>query len=157
AYRDSLGENVGSHVAAIEADSGGERPVGFGLGLGAVEFGLGSAEQQEERPEAKALRQNALATLREVGRLLEGIEAGEISSRGGGADISFLMREGVPGLGLRTVGERYMHWHHTQADTLDKVDPQNLRRQIAALAVMAYVLADMPERLVDIPAPSPQP
>jgi hypothetical protein len=36
------------------------------------------------------------------------------------------MNDGVPGLGLRTVGERYFYWHHTSADTLDKVEPENL-------------------------------
>ena len=61
------------------------------------------------------------------------------------------MRSGVPGLGLDTVGEHYFDWHHTNADTLDKVDPQNLRRAIALLGVTSFVLADMPERLVPAP------
>jgi len=52
------------------------------------------------------------------------------------------------------VGEHYFDWHHTNADTLDKVDPQNFRRCIAHLAVMAYVLADMPETLA-VAAPAP--
>ena len=58
------------------------------------------------------------------------------------------MKAGVPGLGLRTVLEHYFDWHHSPADTLDKVDPQNFRKAIAVLGVTAYVLADMPERLV---------
>ena len=58
------------------------------------------------------------------------------------------MRSGVPGLAARTVGEHYFDWHHSDADTLDKVDIQNFRRAIALLGVMGYVLADMPERLV---------
>ena len=45
--------------------------------------------------------------------------------------------------------EHYFDWHHTQADMLAKVDPLELRKNIAAIAVMAYVLADMPERLVE--------
>ena len=57
------------------------------------------------------------------------------------------MRDGVPGLGLRTIGEHYFDWHHTNADTLDKVDRQDFRKCIATLAVMAYVLADMPGKL----------
>ena len=57
------------------------------------------------------------------------------------------MRAGVPGLGLRTVGEHYFDWHHTHADTLDKVEPQNFRKAMAMLGVMGYVLADAPERL----------
>jgi hypothetical protein len=58
------------------------------------------------------------------------------------------MCDGVPGLGLRTVGEHYFDWHHTHADTLDKVDPQDFRRAVATLAVMGYALAEMPGRLV---------
>ena len=58
------------------------------------------------------------------------------------------MRDGVPGIGERTVGTHYFDWHHTEADTLDKVDPEDFRKNVAALAVMGYVLADMPGRLV---------
>ena len=58
------------------------------------------------------------------------------------------MRDGVPGLGERTVGTHYFDWHHTEADTLDKVNPEDFRKNVAALAVMSYALADMPQRLV---------
>jgi carboxypeptidase Q len=91
---------------------------------------------------------NAVAKLEPIGLLLAGIGAEGIVRGGGGADISPLMNAGVPGLGLRTVGEKYFHWHHTHADTVDKVDLQDFRRCMAALAVMSYVLADMPETLV---------
>jgi hypothetical protein len=59
------------------------------------------------------------------------------------------MRDGVPGLAQRTTGEHYFDWHHTNADTLDKIEPVNFCKAIAMLAVMGYVLADMPERLVE--------
>ena len=59
------------------------------------------------------------------------------------------MKAGVPGLAHRTVGEHYFDWHHTQADMLDKIDPVEFRKNVAALAVMVYVLADMPETLLD--------
>ena len=62
-------------------------------------------------------------------------------------DIGPLMRSGVPGLGLRTVGEHYFDWHHTEADTLDKVDPVNFRKAVATLGVTSYILADMPGTL----------
>jgi hypothetical protein len=139
AYRDWAGDSVSRHVAAIEADSGGEEPVGFGVGLTAA---------LRDNPEAAAIKERVRARLRQAGWLLAPIGAGEISDGGGGADIGPLMQRGVPGLGLRTVGERYFEWHHTNADTLDKIDPENFRRQVAALAVMAYVLADMPDRLL---------
>ena len=146
AYRDWVGDDIGNHVAAIEMDSGAERPVGFGLGLGAPRDFLRSLAD-DRRPEPSPQAEQALAKLRQIGRLLEGIEAGRMTLGGGGADITPLMRAGVPGLGLRTVGEHYFDWHHTHADTLDKVDPRNFRRAVAMLAVMGYVLADMPTRL----------
>jgi len=140
AYREALTDDeVARHVAAIEMDGGVERPIGFGFSFG----GASSARQDSERA-----YESALAKLEQIGRLLVSIDADQISRGGGGADIGPLMRAGVPGLGLRTVGEHYFDWHHTHADTLDKVDPQNFRRAIALLAVTGYVLADMPERLL---------
>ncbi|MFQ5738670.1 MAG: M20/M25/M40 family metallo-hydrolase [Acidobacteriota bacterium] len=151
AYRRALGDDVHNHVAAIEMDGGVERPVGFGLGIGAPTFGRRRGQEESEpSPEAR----QALAKLKEIGRLLEGLEAGEMTLGGGGADISPLMRAGVPGLALRTVGEHYFDWHHTRADTLDKVDPQNFRKAVAMLAVMGYILADMPDRLIGARASS---
>ncbi len=138
AYRDMVGAAIGDHVAAIEMDGGAERPVGMGFGLDRVEPG----DAQDPSYEAAYLK------LQQIGRLLEGIDAGEVSRGGGGADIGPLMRDGVPGLALRTVGEHYFDWHHTQSDTLDKVDPTDFRRAIALLGVYGYVLADMPDRLV---------
>lgn len=132
AYRDFLEEDVSSHVAAIEMDGGAERPVGFGLGLRAGQKEASDATYEE-----------ALAILRPIGALLAGVEASEITKGGGGADIGPLMAEGVPGLALRTEGKHYFDWHHTEADTLDKVEPDNFRRAMALLAVMGYVLADM--------------
>lgn len=144
AYRDWVGDDIGDHVAAIEMDGGVERPVGFGLSLGNP-----WSEAEEEEPDDEAIRTAAVDRLRQIGRLLEAIEAGEISDGGGGADIAPLMRDGVPGMALKTVGEHYFDWHHTRADTLDKIDPQNFRRAVAMFAVMGYVLADMPDRLTD--------
>jgi hypothetical protein len=47
-------------------------------------------------------------------------------------------------LGLRTVMQRYWDYHHTQADTFDKIVPDEFRRCTATMAVMAYMLADWP-------------
>jgi carboxypeptidase Q len=142
-YRDALtDEELAGHVAAIEMDGGVERPIGFGFAL----HGEDSEDSANAEPDPSY--EAALARLQQIGRLLEAIDAGEILRGGGGADIGPLMRAGVPGLDLRTVGEHYFDWHHTAADTLDKVEPQNFRRAIAMLGVMGFVLADMPERLV---------
>lgn len=134
AYREWCGETVKNHVAAIEMDGGAERPAGFGLSI------RGAGTPAVER---------AMSRARQIGALLEGIGAGQMTSGGGGADIGPIMREGVPGFGLRTVGARYFEWHHSEADTVDKIDPHEFRLNVAALSVLAFVLADMPERLTD--------
>jgi len=125
AYRALVGDKIHNYVAAIEMDGGAEKPVGFGVSPGGL----------------------ALARAQEIGRLLEPVGADSIREGGGGADIGPLMRDGVPGLGLFTVGQHYFDWHHTRTDTVDKINPQEFRQCVAAMAVMSYVLADMPERL----------
>lgn len=134
AYREMLGDSVKQHVAAIEMDGGCERPVGYGLTIA-------------NAPEAQTTR--AMARLSQIGELLSAIDAGTISRGGGGADIGPLMRDGVPAIAHRTVAEHYMDWHHTHADTLDKVDLKDFRLSVAALGTLAYVLADMPDTLAD--------
>src|SRR5579864_1047916 len=128
AYREWVGDRIRNHVGAIEMDGGAEKPVGFGVS------GHGDG-------------QAALAKVREIGKLLDRIDAGSIQPGGGGADIAPLMRDGVPGLAVRTTGAHYFDWHHSRADTTDKVKPEDLRANIAAMAVMAYILADMPDTL----------
>ncbi|MBW0145112.1 M28 family peptidase [Sphingomicrobium clamense] len=59
----------------------------------------------------------------------------------GGADIGPLMREGAPGIGLRQDGTRYFDLHHTSNDTLDKVDPAQLKQNVAAWTAMLAVAA----------------
>ena len=139
-YREALGDQVRRHVAAIEMDGGAERPVGFGLSIQGQEADLPNPEYQK-----------ALATLREIAPLFAAIDADAVTTDGGGVDIGPLMAEGVPGLHLDTVHEHYFDWHHSEADTLDKVDPQDFRRAVGLLAVMGYVLADMPGTLVPSP------
>jgi carboxypeptidase Q len=133
AYRTWAGDTVKNHVAAIEMDGGAEKPIGFGLS-------------------ANGDLQVTLARLREIGGLLERIDAASVQIGGGGADIAPIMVDGVPGLALRTVGTHYFDWHHSRADTVDKVKLEDLRANIAAMAVMAYVLADMPAPLRQTPS-----
>jgi carboxypeptidase Q len=125
AYRDTHRDALDRHVLAIESDAGVFRPLGFGF--------TGS--------------DSAFALVRQVGALLEGIGAGEIRRGGGGADIGPIMREGVPGMGLDVDGTRYFWYHHSEGDTLDKLDPRDMALCVAALAVMAYVAADLEEPL----------
>jgi carboxypeptidase Q len=124
-YRDAHKDELDNHILAIESDAGVFKPQGFGF--------TGSPE--------------ALAILRDIAALLTPIEAGSITEGGGGADIGPIMREGVPGMGLNVDMTKYFWYHHTDADTIDKLDPHELNLCVAALAIMAYVVADMPERL----------
>lgn len=152
AYREWLADKVENHVAAIEMDGGAEKPVGFGVGVpgGRRRATPPGAAPTPAPANVKELSPAAFARLEEIAKLLAPVQATKISRGGGGADIGPIMAAGVPGLGLQTTGEHYNDWHHTEADTFDKVNPEHFRQNVAALAVMAYVLADMPERLRDI-------
>ena len=125
AYRDAHRDALGKHVLAIESDGGVFAPQGFGF--------TGS--------------DSAYAIVQQVGALLEGIGAGRVTRGGGGADIGPIMREGVPGMGLDVDETRYFWYHHTDGDTLDKLDPREVALCVAAMAVMAYVIADLPAPL----------
>ena len=71
----------------------------------------------------------------------------QIAAGGGGADIGPSVQEqGIPSLSLEVDGE-YFLIHHTPADTVDQIDPAHLAKCAAAVAVMAYVVADLPHRL----------
>ena len=113
-------------------DGGCERPVGFGFSVAkpgaAPPSRRGGGPAEPEDPDAA----KALATLRRIGSLFDGIDAASVKWGGGGADISPLTRDGVPGLSLDTVGEHYFDWHHTQADTIDKVSPPTCAGRPAA-------------------------
>ena len=125
AYRDQHRDEVDDHVLAIESDSGVFSPTGFGFGGSDAAYEMVSA----------------------MGRFLEPIGAGTISRGGGGADIGPLMQLGVPGMGLQVDGSRYFWYHHTAGDTLDKLDPDEMARCVAAMAVIAYLAAELPDRL----------
>ena len=127
AYHDAHRNELSQHVLVIETDSGAYRPEGFGL-------------SDKAPPQARA-------NLMELAKLLAGIRADRIAPNGGGADIGPMMREGVVGASLNVDGAHYFDIHHTQADTLDKVNPQELALCVAAMAVMAYTVADLPGRL----------
>jgi carboxypeptidase Q len=139
AYRDWAATQPGKHVAAIEMDGGAEKPTGFDLAIGqAVPRGASANAIRASLP--SGLRQRATA----IGALLKRIDATKVESGNGEADIDPLMADGVPGFGLRTVGTHYFAYHHTQADTFDKIVPDEFKRCAAAMAVMGYVLADWP-------------
>jgi hypothetical protein len=147
AYRKMVGDAIANQVAAIEMDGGAEKPVGFGFGGGGPERRGGRRREGAAPPAASPV---AFQRAVEIGKLLEGIEGGKISPGGGGSDIGSLLADGVPGFGVRTVGIHYFDWHHTNADSFDKIVPREFQLNVASLAVLSYVLADMPERLSDL-------
>jgi carboxypeptidase Q len=126
AYRDAHREELPNHVVAIESDGGVFRPIGFGF--------TGSDQ--------------ARATLKAIAPLLERVGADSIGPTGGGADIGPIMALGVPGMGHLVDGTKYFWYHHSEADNVDKLDPREVAMNVAAMAVIAFVIADLPERLV---------
>ena len=125
AYRDRYRDQLANHVLMLESDGGVFRPTGFGF--------TGSDA--------------ARAKLRDIATLLSGIQADRIGPSGGGADIGpSVQLANLPSMSLEVDGN-YFLIHHTPADTIDKIDPMDMARASAAIAVMTYVVADMPERL----------
>ncbi|MGE3614883.1 MAG: M28 family metallopeptidase [Gemmatimonadales bacterium] len=125
AYRDAHRQELDNHVLAIESDGGVFRPTGFGF--------TGSDQARE--------------ILKGIAPLLARVGADTIGPNGGGADIGPITALGVPAMGHLVDGSKYFWYHHTPADNVDKLDPREVAMNTAAMAVMAYVVADMPERL----------
>jgi Zn-dependent M28 family amino/carboxypeptidase len=112
-----------NHVAAIECDTGAAHPLGF-------ETRISAAAAELLRP--------VLSVLEDVGAT-----ALQPSSYPPGADIARISETGVPALGILQDGRAYFNYHHTAADTLDKIVPSELRENAATMAVMGYALASM--------------
>jgi carboxypeptidase Q len=125
-YRDQHRAELAQHVLMMESDGGVSRPLGFGFS--------GTDRARE--------------TVRAIATLLTGIAADQISLGGGGADIGPSIQEArIPGMSLEVDGSKYFLIHHTPADTIDKIDPIDMAKCAAAVAVMAYVVAELPQRL----------
>jgi carboxypeptidase Q len=119
------------HIAAIESDSGSFAP--FGLW---VEF--------SEEDKDKARQDRVVGQLSQILQLTASLKATQVKTGHSGADISTLDGTGALLMGMGVDGSTYFDYHHSQADTLDKVDPTILSMNVAVLAVVAYVLADLP-------------
>lgn len=125
---------LGNHVAALEADSGGFAPDTFGVAI-----------------KDKARQAIAAAQMRDIMGLLKPVGDIRIKPGHSAADVGQLVKAGVPGIGLYTYGAKYFDYHHTHADTVDKVDPQELARSAAAMTALAWVIAEMPHPLGSTP------
>jgi Zn-dependent M28 family amino/carboxypeptidase len=127
AYTAEYSADFPHHIAAIESDSGAAHPLGFDI---------------------KAIPA-AIDALHPVQSVLQSVGATVLqpTTYPPGADITAMAEAGVPAFGLRQDGRTYFNYHHTAADTLDKVVPAELKENAAAMAVMAYALANMKEPL----------
>ncbi|MEO8563989.1 MAG: M28 family metallopeptidase [bacterium] len=128
-YRAAHAAEVDKHVFALESDNGVFRPYGI----------------------QAVATDSAITMLRRIAPLLQRIGADSVSRGDGEADIGPLLEAGVPGAGLYVDQTRYFWFHHTNADTPDKLDPRDVARCVATMAVYAYVLAEMPETLPRTP------
>jgi hypothetical protein len=119
AYARAAATSQEKHIAAIEADRGGFMPRGYSVDTDSTHF----------------------AKIASWAYLFEEIGADKIFRGGSGADISKLVRQGVPGIGLVPESQRYFDYHHSANDVIEAVNERELNLGAAALAILCYVLA----------------
>jgi hypothetical protein len=121
AYLVDHGAEAANHIGAIECDLGADHPVGiYYAGKPALE-----------------------GWLKPVSQVLDGIGAETLTAAPGtGEDIEGLTEKGVPSFAPIQDSRFYFNYHHTAADTFDKVDPRHLNENAAVMTVLAYALAD---------------
>lgn len=126
AYRDAYTAAAGDHVLALESDSGVFAPASLGF------TGSDAARRRMD----------------DIGSLLAPLGFPPIGPGGGGADIGPIAQAGkVPMMAYNGDSTRYFTIHHTPADTVDRIAPDEVSKAAAAIATVAYVVAEMPERL----------
>jgi carboxypeptidase Q len=135
AYFHANEHNLEHHAAVIESDIGAGRA--FGIEAYATPAGM-----KQLQPLRDVLLPIGAATLRRSDRTL-------------GSDVEAEQAAGVPGFQALIDARHYFDYHHTPADTLDKVDPKNLQRMVATLGTLTLLLADAPEKLERVPPTSP--
>jgi hypothetical protein len=124
AYMVDHKDEVANHIGAIESDLGADHPTG-------IFYGGKPALGQWLRPLTEVLDVIGAETL--------------IAAPGVGEDIDGLTRKGVPSFAPIQDNRIYFNYHHSAADTFDKVDPRHLNENAAVIAVLAYALADSAE------------
>jgi len=126
AYLEAHRSELDRHVLAIESDSGAYAPTGFSIAADSV----------------------VVAELARDAAPLARVAPGDwtVAKGGSGADIGALVNEGVIGVGHRVDTTHYFDVHHSRADTFDKVDPENLARNVAAIAGLVFTVAESPVR-----------
>ncbi|CDG82666.1 M20/M25/M40 family metallo-hydrolase [Janthinobacterium agaricidamnosum] len=132
AYFEANKDALDKQFAAIESDMGAGRPFGI----------RASVTQQGEK---------LLLPLRAA---LELIGAQTFTRRDAldTGDLGYLEKGGVPIFEPVVDSHDYFHYHHSPADTLDKVDPDNLRRNVVVMTSMAWYLANLEQPIGRAPA-----
>ena len=126
AYADKYASTAMNHVFALEADSGVFEPARFGFS--------GSLAARN--------------VIRDITSLLSPLNLAETISGGGGADIDPIAQAGrAPTMAYMGDPTRYFTIHHTPADTVERIAPEEVAKGAAAIAVVTYVIAEMPDRL----------
>ena len=126
-YASNHAGDLANHIAAIESDLGAGHPVGF----------TGHASSK------------ALTLLAPLSAILQASGAGVTRQSGNaeGADVSPLDAAGVPTFAPIQDARTYFNYHHTAADTLDKIVPRELAENAAVVALLTYTIASLPEPL----------
>jgi carboxypeptidase Q len=135
AYGKAHQNEAAQHYGAIETDSGAGHPMG-------VYYKGGKDVEDALQPVSDVLLPSGAGIVK--------------ASEDTGADIIPLDVLGVPTFSPIQDTRRYFDYHHSAADTLDKVDPQELRENAAVVAVLAYALANMDVPLTHTPKPLPE-
>ncbi|HJU88090.1 MAG TPA: M28 family metallopeptidase [Gemmatimonadaceae bacterium] len=135
AYADSNASTIDNHILAMESDNGVFQPTGLSI-----------AGTDSTREAFRAIT----PLLRRIG--VDSLHAGDSPP-----DVIPLHRLGVPAAELTTVGSRYFWYHHTDADMLDKLDPVELAKNVAGMAVVAFTVANMDQRIPRAPIAAASP
>ncbi|MSQ46300.1 MAG: peptidase M28 family protein [Ignavibacteria bacterium] len=109
------------HIAAIESDGGGFTPTGFGITTDSLKF----------------------EKIKSFAYLLEEFHASRITKGGGGADINPLSESGTVMIGLDHDSQRYFDYHHSDNDTIDKVNSRELELGAIAMTILAYAISEI--------------
>ncbi len=118
--------DIAKHFAAIEGDLGASHPLGF----------IFSGKNE------------AMPFLTPLAKILNSQGSGLIDRQpSASSDISTLTAKGVPSFGPWFDTRTYFNYHHTPADTFDKVNPKELAENCSVMAVLAYALADLDQEL----------
>ncbi len=146
---------LANHIAAIESDSGNGLADGFRLDLrpaNSVVEGEKRELSEEEQSVLNRERGFAIGKLERFAALFAPLSSTRIFSSYSGTDVGPMALRGVVALGLDHDTSKYFEIHHTNADTFDKIVEKDLRVNVGSMALMAYILAEMPGRLRE-PAP----